>query len=66
MFIKPYFWPKNTYDIKTDELETIDELDKLKTFTEPDELKAPPPILEVPKKLTKATKLAIKHGRGCL
>jgi hypothetical protein len=39
MSVKPYFWPKNTYDIKPDELETTAELDKIE---------APLPTLEVP------------------
>jgi hypothetical protein len=39
MSVKPYFWPKNTYYIKPDELETTAELDKIE---------APLPTLEVP------------------
>ena len=39
MSIKPYFWPKNTYNIKLDKLEVIAKLD---------EIEAPLPTLEVP------------------
>ena len=51
--IKPYFQSKNTHDIKLDELETPAELNKLE---------APLPTPEVPRKLTKPTKPAIKRG----
>jgi len=37
--VKPYFWPKNTYDAELDELEATAELDKIE---------APLPTLEVP------------------
>ena len=51
MSIKPYFWSKNTNDIKLDELEARAKLDKLKV---------PLPTLEVPRKFTKPTEPAIK------
>ena len=47
MFIKPYFWPKNTYNIKTDELEAIAELDKLEALDKLDELEAPAELDEL-------------------
>jgi len=53
MFIKPYFWSKNTYNIKPDELEAPAELDKLEV---------PLSTLEVLCKLTKPTKPTIKRG----
>src|SRR6266581_4458706 len=37
-FVKPYFWPENTYDIKSDKLEIIAKPDKLEAIAEPDEL----------------------------
>jgi hypothetical protein len=55
MSVKPYFWPKNTYNVEPDELEAPAELD---------ELEAPLPTLEVPQKPTKPTKPAIKRGQG--
>ena len=71
IFIKPYFQPKNTYNIKLDKLEVIAELDKLEVTikldkleatAELDELEAPLPTLEVPQKPTKPTKPAVKRG----
>jgi len=53
--VKPYFRPKNTYNV---------ELDKLEAPTKPDKLEAPLPTLKVPRKLTKPTKPAVKRGRG--
>ena len=53
--IKPYFQPKNTHNVKLDELEATTKLDKLEV---------PLPTLEVPYKLTKPAKPAIKRGRG--
>jgi len=47
MSIKPYFRPKDTHDVKPDELEVTAELDKLEATTELDELEAPLPTLEV-------------------
>jgi len=55
MSVKPYFWPKYTYNIKLDELEAPTKLDKLE---------APLPTLEVPYKLTKPAKPTIKRSRG--
>ena len=51
--IKPYFWFKNTYNIKLDKLEMPLPLDKLK---------APISTIEVPRKLTKPTKPTIKYS----
>ena len=57
MSVKPYFRPKNTNNIKLDELEVptkLDELeapaelDKLEVPAELDKLEAPIPTLEVP------------------
>jgi hypothetical protein len=65
MSINPYFWSKNTYTVKLDELEVpakLDKLDKLEIPTKLDELEAPLPTLEVPRKLTKPTKPTIKCG----
>jgi hypothetical protein len=53
MSIKPYFWPKYTYNIKLDKLEVPTKLDKLEV---------PLPTLEVPRKLTKPTKPAVKRS----
>ena len=48
IFIKPYFWPKNTYNIKLDKLEATTEPDKLEATAKSDKLEAPLPTLEVP------------------
>jgi hypothetical protein len=48
MFVKPYFWPENTYDIEPDELEIPVELNKLKVLTKLDKLEAYLPTLKVP------------------
>ena len=48
MSIKPYFWPKDNYDVKLDKLEVPVKLDKLKAFAESDKLKAPLSTLEAP------------------
>jgi len=32
MSVKPYFWSKNIYNIKLDELEALVKLDKLEIF----------------------------------
>ena len=55
MSVKPYFRPKNTYNVKLDELEAPAELDKLE---------APLPTKEVLQKPTKPTKPTVKRGRG--
>ena len=39
MFIKPYFWFKNTNNIKLDELEVFTKLNKLKVLIKLDKLK---------------------------
>src|SRR6266568_4603791 len=38
--VKPYFRPKNTYDVKPDKLKVTAELDELKATAEPDKLEA--------------------------
>ena len=57
MSVKPYFWLKNTYNIKVDKLEISAKLDKpeapaelnkLEAPTKPDKSKALLPTLEVP------------------
>ena len=53
MSVKPYFWSKNTYNIKPNELEAP---------AEPDEIEVPLPTLEVPQKPTKPTKPTVKRG----
>jgi hypothetical protein len=62
MSIKPYFWPKNTYNVELDELEATDRLDKPEAPTELDDLEAPLPTLKTPKELTKPIELTIKRG----
>jgi len=56
MSVKPYFWPKDTHNVKLDEpeattkldkLEVTTKLDKLEVTAEPDKLEAPLPTLEV-------------------
>ena len=73
MFIKPYFWPEDTYNIKPDELEATAEPDELEVTAEPneleataelDELEAPLPTLEIPQKPTKPAKPTVKRGWG--
>ena len=69
--IKPYFRPKYTYNveleeleapIKLDKLEAPVKLDKLEAPAKLDELEVPLPTLEVPRKLTKPAKPAVKRG----
>ena len=48
MSVKPYFRPKNTYNVKLDKLEAPVKLDKLEVPAELDKLEAPLPTLEVP------------------
>ena len=62
--IKPYFWPKNTYNIKLDELEALAKLDKLEVLAKLDKPEVPLPAKEVPQKPTKPTKPTIKRGQG--
>ena len=71
MFVKPYFWPKDTYNIKLDKLEATTKpdklevtakLDKLEVTAELDKLEVLLPTLEVPQKLTKPTIPTIKRG----
>ena len=56
MSVKPYFWPKNTCNIKLDKREVLTELnklevpiklDKLKVFTKLNKLEVPLFILKV-------------------
>ena len=53
--VKPYFWTKNTYDVKLDKPEITTELDKLEAPIKPDELEIPikPDKPEAPTKLDK-------------
>jgi len=69
MSIKPYFRPKDTYNIKLDKLEATAKLDKLEVTAKPDKLEAttkpnkleaPLPTLEV---LQKPTKPAIPTAK---
>ena len=53
MSIKPYFWPKNTHNIKLDEPEASAKLDKLE---------APLPTKEVPQKPTEPAEPTIKYS----
>ena len=73
--VKPYFWPKTTYDIKLDKLEVTVELDKLEITAKPDKLEAPTeldklevllPTLKILQEPTKFIKPAIKYSQGCL
>ena len=48
MSIKPYFWPKDTYNIKLDKLEITAKLDKLEATAKLNKLEAPLSTLEVP------------------
>jgi len=48
MSVKPYFRPKNTYNVKLDELEATAKPDKPEATAELDKLEAPLPTLEVP------------------
>ena len=54
-FIKPYFRPKNTHNVKPGEPEAN---------VKPDKLEAPLSALEAPKELTKPIKPTIKRSRG--
>ena len=63
MFVKPYFRPKNTYDIELNKLKTTAKPDEPEATAKPDKLEAPLFTLKVPKELTKAIEPAIKRGR---
>ena len=39
IFIKPYFWPKTTYNAKPDKLKVTTKLDKLEVLAKPDKPK---------------------------
>ena len=62
MFIKPYFWSKNTYNIKLDKLEVLTKLDKLETPTKLNKLEVFLPTLKVPQKPIKTIKPAVKRS----
>ena len=62
--IKPYFWPKNTYNTKPDKLEATAKLDKLKAPNKLAKIEASLPTLEASQKLTKPTKPTVKRGQG--
>jgi len=62
MSIKPYFRPKDTYDVKLDKLEATTELDKLEATAELNKLEAPLPTLEVLQKPTKPAIPTVKRG----
>src|SRR6266702_4977908 len=71
--VKPYFWPKTTYNIKPNELKAIAEPNKLEVTAEPDkpetpteldELKVLLPTLEVPQEPIKPIKPVMKHSQG--
>ena len=48
MSIKPYFRPKNTYNVELDKLEAPVKLDELEVPAELDKLEVPLSTLEVP------------------
>ena len=48
IFIKPYFRPENTYNIKLDKLEAPVKPDELEVPAKLDKLEAPVPTLKVP------------------
>ena len=71
MSVKPYFWPKDTHNVKLDELEVTAEpdelevtakLNELEATAKSDELEAPLPTLKVPQKPTEPAKPTIKCG----
>ena len=69
--IKPYFQPKNSYNIELDKLGVPTKLDKLGVLAKLDKLKAPTKLdkikvslstLEVPQEPTEPAKPAIKYS----
>ena len=62
MSVKPYFWPENTYNVEPDKLEVTAELNEPEATAKSDELEVLLPTLEVPQKLTKPIKPAIKRS----
>ena len=46
--VKPYFQPKNTHDVKLDELKATAKPDELEITAELDKLEVPLPTLKVP------------------
>ena len=64
MSVKPYFRPKNTYNVKPDKLEVTTKPDKPEATAELNKLEAPLPTLEVPQKPNEPMEPAVKRGRG--
>ena len=62
--VKPYFRPKDNYNIELDKLEVTIKPDKLGVPTKLDKLEAPLPTKEVPQKPNKPAKPTVKHGQG--
>ena len=60
--IKPYFWPKTTYNVKPDELKATAKPDEPEVTAKPDELEAPLFTIKVPKEFTKPVESTIKCG----
>ena len=58
MSIKPYFRPKDNYNVKLDELETPVKLDKLEATVKPDELEVTAELDE-PEATAKSDKLEV-------
>ena len=61
MFIKPYFQPKNNYNIKLDELEALIELNELEAPAKLNKLEVLLPTLKFFQELTEPIK-PIKRG----
>ena len=62
MSVNPYFWSKNTYNIKLDKLAVLAKLDKLTVPAKLDKLEVPLPTLEVPQKPIEPAKPTIKYS----
>ena len=60
--VKPYFRPKDTYNVKPDKLEVTTKPDKLEATAKLNKLEALLPTLKVPQKPTKPTIPTIKRG----
>ena len=63
MSVKPYFWPKNTYDVELDKLKITTKPDKPEVTAKLNKLEAPLPTLKVLQKPIELAKPAIKRGQ---
>jgi len=62
MSVKPYFRPKDTYNVELDKLEATTKLNKLEATAKLNKLEAPLPTPEVLQKPTEPAIPTVKRG----